>query len=420
MTRPAPRGTVKHVERPRTRPLLIGLLLLSLGVRGAWGLMQPAEPDERLGDQFEYLQLGRNLIHEGQLRFYDNRFEQWVYAYRTPGYPALIAACGGNVRAVRAVQSLFDTSVVLAVYILSRRFLAPYPSLAAAALVAVNPFLIYFSALILSETLFTALLMWGVCLLLISKRGWGAALLALSVLVRPSVIGLVLILAAAAAWSDGWRARIRSALLAGICVLVVLVPWAWRNAHHPAVQAWIWTTTNEGITTYDGFHDGATGASDQKPFVTEMRTLLSRMDEVDRDAFLGQKAHEWIRAHPGRTIQLMGSKIARTWSPVPLSNEYGGNRLYVLVGLLYGLPFDLLVLAGLWKGGLPKTAQVILLLPAIYFTAIHALSVGSLRYRIPVEPPMALIAGSGAAAVVAPLLYLRPPTPDAPSRRKSG
>jgi ABC-type branched-subunit amino acid transport system permease subunit len=116
----------------------------------------------------------------------------------------------------------------------------------------------------------------------------------------------------------------------------------------------------------------------------------------------------------------MGTKIVRTWSPVPLSNEYGGNRLYVLVALLYGLPFYVLVGVGLWKGGLPKTAQVILLLPAIYFTAIHALSVGSLRYRIPVEPPMALIAGSGAAAVVALLLRLRPPTPDAPSRRKSG
>jgi hypothetical protein len=39
-----------------------------------------------------------------------------------------------------------------------------------------------------------------------------------------------------------------------------------------------------------------------------------------------------------------------------------------------------------------RSAKVFLLIPAIYFTAVHMASVGSLRYRIPVEPPMAVIA----------------------------
>ncbi len=176
----------------------------------------------------------------------------------------------------------------------------------------------------------------------------------------------------------------------------MLAPWAYRNAHHPQLRSWIWTTTNSGITTYDGFHDRATGASDQKPFLQEMRTLLSRMDEVERDAFLSQQAHQWIRAHPIQSLKLMGIKILRTWSPFPLSNEYGSRPLYVVIGLCYGVPFDLLILLGLWKGKLPRTAKVLLLIPAIYFTGIHALSVGSLRYRIPFEPPMAVIAGSWA------------------------
>jgi hypothetical protein len=225
----------------------------------------------------------------------------------------------------------------------------------------------------------------------------GLLLLALGVLVRPSSIGLVVILAIAASFGQGWRAMAARAVWASAAILLVLFPWAYRNAHHPKVRAWIWTTTNSGITTYDGFHDRATGASDQKGFVNEMRNLLARMDEVERDDYLNQKAHEWIRAHPGRSVQLMGNKIARTWSPIPLSSEYGGNRTYVLVGLLYALPFDLLVLLGLWKGKLPRTAKVLLLVPAIYFTGIHALSVGSLRYRIPVEPPMAVIVGSWAS-----------------------
>ena len=65
------------------------------------------------------------------------------------------------------------------------------------------------------------------------------------------------------------------------------------------------TTTNSGITTYDGFHDCATGASNQAAVPEEMlETLLSRMDEVERDEFPRQQAHEWIRSpsRPGRQI----------------------------------------------------------------------------------------------------------------------
>jgi hypothetical protein len=123
------------------------------------------------------------------------------------------------------------------------------------------------------------------------------------------------------------------------------------------------------------------------------------MDELERDAFFNQEAHQWIRAHPGQAMRLAGVKILRTWSPVPLSAEFGGSSLYFWVGLLYSLPLDVLILLGLWKGNLPRSAKVFLLLPAIYFTGIHAVSVGSLRYRVPVEPPMCVIVGSGALAL---------------------
>ena len=403
-------GYARSVALTRHAPLLLLLFAASL-LRIGWVSRQPAEADPRLGDQSEYLQLGRSLLAGGELKLHDARFGQDVYAYRTPGYPALIAACGGSVRAVRFLQAILDATTVLATYLLARRHLATGPSLAAGAFVAFNPFLIYFTGLLLTETLFTAMLAWGIYLLTDPRRvAWagGLVVLGLSVLVRPSALGLVPLLAGAAAWAGGWRAVFRNVAWAAGLLIAVLLPWAYRNAHHPQVRSWVWTTTNGGITTYDGFHDRATGASDQKAFVEEMRTLLSRMDEVERDAYLSQRAHEWIRDHPGSSLILMGRKIARTWSPVPLSYEYGSNPLYVAAGLLYTLPFDLLIVLGLWKSAVPGSAKVFLILPAIYFTAIHALSVGSLRYRIPVEPPMAVIAGS--AVLWTPFATRRHPT----------
>ena len=47
-------------------------------------------------------------------------------------------------------------------------------------------------------------------------------------------------------------------LVAVLMVTVLLFPWACRN--HRLLGRWIWTTTNGGITAYDGFRPGATGA----------------------------------------------------------------------------------------------------------------------------------------------------------------
>ena len=83
------------------------LLLVALVLRLGWGLTRPTTDAEiaALPDQREYLDLGRNLLHNGTLSFHDPRFDQTVYAYRTPGYPAFVALCGGSPRAARAAQA---------------------------------------------------------------------------------------------------------------------------------------------------------------------------------------------------------------------------------------------------------------------------------------------------------------------------
>jgi hypothetical protein len=105
-------------------------------------------------------------------------------------------------------------------------------------------------------------------------------------------------------------------------------------------------------------------------------------------------------------VELALIKVARTWSPVPLSAEFG-RPLYRWVAGLYALPFDILVILGLWYGRIPRSAKVFLLIPAIYFTLVHAMSVGSLRYRLPAEPPMAVIAIASGSSLVARVQYRR-------------
>ncbi|HEX2971022.1 MAG TPA: hypothetical protein VHP11_01745 [Tepidisphaeraceae bacterium] len=424
------------------RLVLALLLAAALAARLTWSFLLPSDAQtiSRLPDQAGYLEMAHNLLDGQGLVWYDLRFGQDTYAVRMPLYPLFLAACGGSVRIIRIVQAFLDTSTVLAVYLLARRWLTRGPSLFAAVLTAINPFLIYFSALILTETLFTAMLLWAMVLLTSSIRSdldvplpdaeptdapaappipqqqplsilWGGMLLAIAVLVRPSGLALPLLLGLAATLANPhapilplkrWPLPVGSTML--LLTLLALLPWAFRN--HNVLGQWIWTTTNGGFVAYDGFNDQATGASDQSSLSSlEWRSRLLPLTEVQRNEVLTSSARQWalqtLQTHPLRLLSLTASKIARTWSPIPLSQEYGSRPAYLWAALLYSIPFLLLVVLGVVIGVLPTPAKVLLLLPALYFTLIHALSVGSLRYRVPVEPILAVLAAAGAMVILA-------------------
>lgn len=396
----------------RPRSLLWVLLATALIVRLGWAWHRPAnEPSlNDLPDQVEYLSLGRNLLQHHSLYFYDSRFEQTVYAYRTPGYPFLIAVCGGRIEWIQVVQALLDTSTVVAIFLLAMRVSGDkqWLSLLAAGAVAFNPYLVYFSSLILSETLFTALLAWSLWAMAVASGKplrvgmvlTGGVLLGFAVLVRPSALLLPILVPLGAVWMNlpstrAYHPMRRALILSASSVVLsvaILLPWAIRNQR--LLGHWVWTTTNSGITAYDGFNPQATGASNQSFLRNFAGADLKQMGEMQRSGYLRQLAWRYAISHPWRSVELGVNKIARTWSPMPLSNQFGGNSLYVAAALFYSIPFDLLVLIGLGRKTLHRSVKVFVLIPAIYFTLIHAMSVGSLRYRIPVEPAMAILAAS--------------------------
>jgi 4-amino-4-deoxy-L-arabinose transferase-like glycosyltransferase len=385
---------------------IAALLVAALALRLVWGFIHGEQIDSRLPDQQEYLQLAENLLNGYGLSFYDTRFYQVVYAYRMPGYPLFIAA-GRTVHSALFHQKLIDTLTVLGTYLLARRWLGKGPSLIAAAAVAFNPFMIYFSSLLLSETLYTALLVWG-CVLVVRHPNFlfGGIVLALSVLVRPSAVALPVLLGIVSVFVnyvpgliEGKRSWLRLPVGTTMVVLVVIVlfPWALRNKIR--LGQWVWLTTNGGVTRYDGFNPDATGASDQRFLNAPEFRVLRHVSEVERDEYLSQQAGIWIREtlqhDPLRLVRLTAIKIARTWSPIPLSAEFGGKTIYMVAAAAYSIPLLTLSVVGLWASRLPRSARLFLLSPVLYFTMIHAVSVGSLRYRVPTEPLLAVLAAAG-------------------------
>ncbi len=407
------------------RRWIIAIVLIALLIRVGWCLSRPTGDDAlaALPDQREYLDLGRSLLEGRGLHFYDERFRSVVHAYRMPLYPALVAGCFADVRAVRLVQSAMDASTVLAVALLAFTLLPPErrraASAVAAAIVALNPFLVYFTGLILSETLFTAMLAWGMLLLIVGAKGGrmsdrDAAGDLLPHCPRLGTLlwllgGLVIAGSTAARPARGagvqpfrvrWPLPVATTML--ILTVAVLTPWACRNS--AVTGHWLWTTSNSGVTAWDGFNPDATGASDQSGL--RMMPQLASMNEVERSSYLSSRATDYIRQNPRRAVELAVIKAGRTWSPMPLSADYG-NWMYRLAGLGYAMPFDLLVLIGICAAPIRRSAKALLLAPAVYFTLVHMASVGSLRYRIPVEPPLAVLAAAGATMIGVPKLGWR-------------
>jgi hypothetical protein len=193
------------------------------------------------------------------------------------------------------------------------------------------------------------------------------------------------------------RKAARVGTIVGLFSLILfLALWAWRN--DSILGHWIWTTTNTGITQYDGFNPKATGASDQR-FVQQM-PYLQQLDEIGRNAYLHSLADAYIRSHPGRDFTLALTKLARTFSPVPLSEQFG-KPVYLAIAAAYSVPTFLLALVALvrWSGGW-RTKLLLLSVP-IYFAVIHACSIGSLRYRVPAEPFLAILAAAGVESLSA-------------------
>ena len=358
----------------------------------------------QLPDEVQYWNMAQSIA-DGQ----GLEDELGYRASRMPLYPVLLAPFAKLTNgfafalALQAVLSALACgfTALLAWRIAPERIRA-LAGVIAGLLVAFDPFLIYFCRLLLTESLFVCAL----CALLAvswpvtekeSRCGpwrWliSGVLCGLCVYLRPSALGLVV----------GWwgfvlfRRRFDKTALLGMCgwalmLVLMLSPWAARNKS--VTGEWVWLTTRLGISLYDGVHPQATGASNLGDIKSTGQHELAWNREFKT------KAWQHIRTEPGRIIRLAGHKFARTWNLWP--NAEGYRSVWIKVTL--GTWTALILLAAAWGTKMMRVAPVVimgLLLPAIYFTLLHMLFVGSVRYRLPAMPMIAVLSAVGIASLL--------------------
>jgi 4-amino-4-deoxy-L-arabinose transferase-like glycosyltransferase len=433
----------------RARLTLAAIVGVAAALRVVWALQvrEPSGPD--LHDPLLYLILG-NQLAEGHGYTYPTA-GGGVTAYYPPGYPLLLGAAIWLVRLVAADASAFDvalwTNVVLSValvglfFALGRRLGSTPVGLVAAAVAALWPNLVFHSGVVLTETLFLAVL---VAMFLVAlatpdvarRPGWRrvttvGVLFGLSVLVRPVslvIAPLFLVLW----WGDGARrATQRTALALGVMVLVVL-PWSILSTIR--MESPVLLSLNFGDNFCIGNNPDANGAYALYDYCFQGLQAGERPEaETHRQAETIDRALRFIRDEPATALGLVDDRarytlrddhdglfVASDWGERPL---FVPGRMDLLEQLADGYYYAVVaasiagvavllanrrLLAGAGSAWLffVLTAPVQLVSPLVTF--------GEPRFKMPMYPVLAVLAAVAVVTVARRGRWLQEPTPQEP------
>ena len=386
-------------------------------------------------DSPSYITTAKALLYAGRFAKSAERPEQ-PELMRTPGYPLFLAGVfflfGENYAAVIIIQSCLSLATIfLAALVAMKLWNSPRISLFAAALLSFDPPSIVLSQQVMTEALFTWVLMLAALVGLLALRPaaspalWGicAALLAAATYIRPISyylivpVGALALLAARA--QAGWQWRRGARTLATLLIPYVALVGVWQVRNYAAAG----TTAFSTISAFNLlFYRGADIVARRDGISFEQaREELGVADYVGRhpetrDWPEAQVAAKWeqdgirlISRHPLLSFksQLIGAAkmifgpgeklVADYWPFLPTWLLLAGASGYLLI-VYAGLA------AAMWAGwramrrkpSLPDIMPHLFLWTIIlYFFAISAGPEAYSRFRIPVMPLLCVYAAYG-------------------------
>jgi hypothetical protein len=279
------------------------------------------------------------------------------------------------------------------------------------------PTQIFFGALLMSETVFTAALsvlaLGGV---LLFERGgargsaigwlwWGMAAGA-ATLVRSEGAALVAVPALAAASLHEWRRAAVIASAAALGAALALAPWAWRNA--VVAGAFVPTSASLGRTLLIGHNPAAAGGMMAIEDRSGEPPPSDAADEVARDRRMTRAALDFARRHPGTELGLAVRKVYRMFRGDHEWIEWYGTRatlsprLMALLGRLSNVYYGIVMLLAAagwlawWRA--PRASRRFVQWIVICWVAMFALIYGSPRFHHPLVPLFCVMAAQALAS----------------------
>lgn len=377
-----------RAEPERPLPWLLAVSLVAVGVRILYVVI--VLPDYApASDALHYHSLaaavgdGRGMVHRFPFGY------PHATAFRPPLYPLLLggvyAVTGPKLGAAQVLNVVLGTGVVVLASLLAWRLAGGRAGAVTGLLAAVYPPLVFNDGLPLSEPLGLLLLAAIVLLLLHQRTVWAGLTGGLLLLTRPSAQFFVVVLAGWVVWRLGWR---RASLFV-VCMALVVTPWVARN----------WARMGTPVlVTSNGFNLNAVYSPESKasggfvdgffdPRFADLRAGIG--NEAELDAAFRRHALAELRRDPFHVLRITPGGLQNILEPEPGRNDVAlvnDGRDVELQAL--SVPFAWYVLvagaAGLWmlrhRPGIGP-----LVLAAVVFTVLSAVTVAAPRMRAPLD-----------------------------------
>jgi len=360
---------------------LITILFFALVVRLIVFLLYP---DQLFPDASAYRTIGKEI-------FAGETIANNIYM---PFYPILTYITGGGFfqKLVDIVISVLSVWLVfvLSFQIFSNRLAALF----SAAIAAIYPHFIFYSLSGLTETLFTFLILLAFIFLYRKDFLFGSCLLVLSILVKPTfdlLNPILIILFASFVHRLGLRLIFKYLGLFFICYIVIMSPW-WIHQYEKYGE-FVRLSLGDGIVLYSGNNPINLSGGGIVGDDVDMSRFILEKNPIVKNNMMKEAAFSYIIQNPKRFVELAGLKFIRLWRLWPYAPSYQQWYIVAVSILSYGF-----VLFGS-IGFIYKNAKnyVVSLLPIfilfIYLTSIHMITIGSIRYRFPLEPFLVIFSG---------------------------
>ena len=407
---PAPIGRLAWV--------LSGALLLRLLLLTGTVALGP-----RIADERDYVRLATSLVERGTFSFASG-----PTSLRPPLFPGLVAGLWlvsgtESLQLVRLVQALLAMVTAWLVFELASAAYDRRTGLVAGALTALYPALVFANLMILSETLFTLLLVAAVLALvrLIGAPGLlrafvAGVLIGLAALTRSVLWPFPLVVAPLVAW---WAPgplprRLAMAALVLVGAGVAIGPWAVRNSRLQGVPVVVDTMGglnlrmgNYEYTPHDRIWD-AISMSGEKSWIVGIPARPpggGAWTEGKKERWARSEAVHFMVAHPGLTLWRTAIKFGDFWG---LDRDFLAGVMQglfqppewfaVIAGAALLIAYPVVIagaLAGIWLAPPgDRRVHMMLLLVVAFVCALHCVVFAHPRYRLPVMPVLTVYAAA--------------------------
>jgi hypothetical protein len=419
--------TVKKAFKTATTSLLL-IVLVAMGARLGFAWNQERKiPREVIGTVTFEQETGNIAYSLATGKGFSSPFrrETGPTAWLTPLYPLLVAGVfrvfgiftAKSFFTVVFLNALFSSLACVPIYFAGKRISGWGVASGAAWLWALYPNAVMMPFEWVWDTCLAALLgavlLWATLELADSPqraRNWcGYGLLWGVTLMTNPALGLLLpFLLGWAAYSARrevrrWRSLGKPALAAGIAILCC-VPWTVRN--YVVFHKFVPLRSNFPLELYIGNNSNyATRQFVWPPKITKEREIL-RYFRMGETAFMEEeerKAMEFIRAHPGIEIELIGERFVTFWTgfadPLQAFKTSDSPPVRVLIACntlaAMGALAGIAVLMGKRNPYAFPAAAYPIVFPWLYYVT-HP----NLRYRHPIDPVILLLASVATAAAL--------------------